>query len=944
MRSRLESVAAELRAWWANARAAVAGARAGATAEHLVVLGALCLLAVSATLPSGTAPVAFARLLLALMGGALAAWAWPQLPPGLRKVLDLVGQFAAPLIVARLGYDLYALPILKEKHGAVLDDWAPHHVQVAIVAEALRHGTTAHWTHLLFAGEPLGDLYPSFGTYVAAWVTNARHLEHEVPRALALVGAAGVVGTAVGVVLVAGRVVRWPFALAAGLVALFDEGGAVSSGNGAVFILALYQHALGQAFSLAAIAAALWSVQRPAAWRSMLVWAAAALAMVAHPLSLLSLTPFIVGFGVAPLFATDLRFTRAWRASRDLLIGLLLAAPAWRPLLENVLRYGLHYGSAPETPMMLGTALIAGHYGSSTFAVLVSIGLAGAVAGLWSRQVAGVTLALAALLALLLGSDLPFLLGGWSPSPSLARFAAERTQGILRLTLCVLAAFALDRALTTGLRGLVQRPRADGRVRAALGALAVLLGLFTLQIAYPFARDRTRLERDSVEVDLADPSDFRALTDWLKAQRAPARGVQRVYFEETHAYPFHIAALARLPIIRAGYAAGTMLRERIDGTTPALLARYDVAFVVRRNNSPTFGDPRTEHRFGAYRVRAIAAHDGRIARIARGSGSVRVVRFEDERVELELSGTTQPALVELGISYFPRWRATQQGRQVPVYAALAAPGRAPRVLAVWLRPGRTTLTPDGPLPTDRLGTPPLVVGLLAALLVVLLAVWKRARWRTLRALARATKTLRRQRAPLVAGAVTLVAVLLAGAAVGSTSAEVLALVPTRVLVGDAQVRFLAGGEPPRDCPFRWQSGFFECGVEYGRVGAGHLPAINDGTASWPFVVPAVRFFPSAKLGLFEVRLRRRASGVWLAGGWGNVEGSWLTIDGRAPLELDLSTRTVDLGTELAPHDFVVTAAATGVGRMGGVAFVAQRALDRERLDDVPWAPPTPPSN
>jgi len=146
----------------------------------------------------------------------------------------------------------------------------------------LRHGTTARWTHLIFGGEPIGDLYPSFGTYVAAWVTNARHLEDDVPRALALVGAGGLIGIAVGVVLVAQRLVRWPVAMVAGLVTVFDAGGNISNGSSAVFIFALYQHALAQALSLVAIAAAIWSVQRPAAWRSLLVWATAALAMIAH--------------------------------------------------------------------------------------------------------------------------------------------------------------------------------------------------------------------------------------------------------------------------------------------------------------------------------------------------------------------------------------------------------------------------------------------------------------------------------------------------------------------------------------------------------------------------------------------------------------------------------------------------------------------------------------
>ena len=942
MRSRLASLASRWRATQTQIRSSWERQRAELGVAHAVLLGALTLVGASAAMPGGGAVVAMTRLVLVLVGGALAAWVWPKLPIGLRKVLDLCGQIAAPLVVARLGYDLYEVPIFDEKRGVVLDDWAPHHVQVSIVAEAMRHHRVAHWTHLLFAGEPIGDLYPAFGTYVAAWVTNARHLEDAVPRALAIVGATGVVGMAVGVVLVAQRVVRWPLALAAGLLALFDDGGAISSGSGGVFVLALYQHALAQALSLVAIAAALWSVQRPAAWRSLLVWATAALAMVAHPLSLISLLPFVVGFAAAPLVATDVRFTRAWRGARDLLVGMLLAAPVWMPLLENVLRYGLHYGSAPITPIELGTAIVAGRYGVSTFPLAVTLGLAGLVAGLWSRQVLAVTLAIAALIAMLLGTDFPFLAAGFSPSPSVTRFAAERTQGILRLTLLVLAALAIDRALLTGARSIVTRPHAAGRIRAVLGAFAVALLLVVTQMAYPFVRDRTRLQRDAAELDVADPPDFRLVVDWLKAHRTPGHGLQRVYFEETHAYPFHAAALARVPVIRTGYAAGTMLRERIDAPTPAMLARYNVAWVVRRGGAPSFGDPRTEQRYGQYRIRALPTHDGRVARIARGSGAVRVLRFDDARVELELSGTTQPALVELGISYYPRWRARQRGRDVPVYATLAEAGHVPRVLALWLRPGRTVLTPDGPLPTDHLGDLPMAAALFVAALVFLFALWPRARWRSLRVAARVLRMARRRRGPIFAAFAAIAAIVLAAAAVRSSGAEVLALVPTRVLAADAQVRFLPDGEAPRRCPFRWQSGYFECGIEFGRVGAGHLSSVNDKTASWPFVAPAIRMFPSAKLGIYEIRMQRRASGTWLAASWGPLQDVRLTIDDRTPLNLDLSTRLIELGDFAAPHDFLLTARVSGAGRFGGVSVVARRALDVDRDNDVPWVPSTAP--
>jgi hypothetical protein len=942
MGPRLASLTARARAGVDVLRAGLRDLRATLGPAHLVLVGAVGLFAASAALPGASAAIALVRFVLVLAGGALGAWVWPQLPRSWRRGLDLLGRIAAPLVVARVGFELYELPLLVDKRGALLDDWAPHHVQVSVVAEAMREGRTTRWTHLLFAGEPLGDLYPAFGTYVAAWVTNHQQLTEDVPRALALVGAGGLIAIAVAVTTLSLRIVRWPFALAAGLLSLFDGGNSVSSGSGAVFVLALYQHALGQAFSLFAVAAALWSVQRPAAWRSLLVWVLAALAMVAHPLSLISLLPFVCGFAVAPIVATDARLPRIWRGARDLLIGMFLAAPVWMPLLENVLRYGLHYGSPPAAPSDLAAALVSARFGISTFAAFVAAGFFGIVAGLWSRSAAAVVVAVGGLVAMLLGSDFPFLLAGLGPSPSFARFAGERTQGVMRLALLVLSVYLVDHVVLRGARTRRVRPAGEARARIALGAVAAGIGLLILQLGFPYAQDRTRLQRDETELDVPDPQDFRELVDWFGTQRDPSRGVQRVYFEDTHAYPFHISARVRLPVIRTGYAAGTMLRERIDAKTLPMLRRYNVAWAVRRDGASPLGDSASERRFGAYRVRTVPDHDGRVARIARGRGRVRVTRFEDDRVELELGETREPALVELGISYYPRWRARQNGRDVPVYAALAHAGHAPRILALWLRPGRTTLTPDGPLPTDHRGDAAMVCAALAALLVLGLGVWRTGARRLRRVVARTSRALRPHRFPLAVGVAVIAALVAALTTLRGRDAEALALVPTRVLAADARVRFLPDGESPRRCPFRWQMGYFDCGIEYGRIGAGHIPSLNDLLASWPYVVPAIRIFPGSKLGVVEIAMRRRVSGTWLAASWGFASDTRLSVDEEPAHTLETEPRVIDFGERVAMRSLWITTRIVDARRASGVAAVARRALDLDRERDVPWVPDTPP--
>jgi hypothetical protein len=279
---------------------------------------------------------------------------------------------------------------------------------------------------------------------------------------------------------------------------------------------------------------------------------------------------------------------------------------------------------------------------------------------------------------------------------------------------------------------------------------------------------------------------------------------------------------------------------------------------------------------------------------------------------------------------------------VLVYAALAASGHAPRVLALWLRPGRTTLTPDGPLPTDHRGDAPLALAGLAALLVLVLGVWRRGARRLRRHVARMVRALRPHRFPIVAGALVVAALAASAATLLARDAEVRALIPTRVLAADARVRFLPDGEPPRDCPFRWQMGYFDCGIEYGRVGAGHISSINDLAASWPFVVPSIRIFPGSKLGVVELAMRRRVSGSWLAASWGALVETRLSIDGEAPVALGLDEHALEFGDVAKTRWFVITTRIVDVRRVGGVSAVARRALDVDREHDVPWVPDTPP--
>ena len=89
----------------------------------------------------------------------------------------------------------------------------------------------------------------------------------------------------------------------------------------------------------------------------------------------------------------------------------------------------------------------------------------------------------------------------------------------------------------------------------------------------------------------------------------------------------------------------------------------------------------------------------------RGTASWTVLRFDDDRIDVELTDTDRPALVALGIGYWPRFRARDAIGAVPVYAMPSVVGGEMRVVSAWLRPGVTTFRPATSCPERRPASP-----------------------------------------------------------------------------------------------------------------------------------------------------------------------------------------------------------------------------------------------
>jgi F0F1-type ATP synthase membrane subunit c/vacuolar-type H+-ATPase subunit K len=379
------------------------------------------------------------------------------------------------------------------------------------------------------------------------------------------------------------------------------------------------------------------------------------------------------------------------------------------------------------------------------------------------------------------------------------------------------------------------------------------------------------------------------------------------------------------------------LRERIEDASAASLRRFDVRWVMRRDEPPSLGDAASERRFGRYFVRELREWDGAFARIERGTGSVAVTRLDDERVDVELTGTTEPALVALGMGYYPRWRATHAQRgELPVYAWPSVEGGALSVPAAWLHPGHTTFRADGPLPSDANGRAITLLAALAALAGVV--AWRHGRTRrtVLQALARARRAVAQHRQPLL-----LALALASGAGVfalglsasGTTSP---ALELGVALRGAASVESRSMNGAWHACPYSVWYGAYRCrGALLVQDGMNDL--LDDAPPSPPFSVPSIVISASDRAARVRLRVPARLAGDY----WARTDGgeAQLTTAGGRRITLDERQQTLSFEPRGETGDVTLEA---GVAENASlkIALVRKDRLDPER--GYPRAPDAPP--
>jgi hypothetical protein len=808
---------------------------------------------------------------------------WPRLPEGIRAPAPATTVSLVLLLVAMAGIvtfwkTLTVTPAWQQW------DWGPQRAVLAHAIDAMPGFDTPVWNHAVGTGDAPLELYPKLAYLVTGHAAHALGLEDDLPLAMMIVAVLVHVGIAVATSALAMRIAPKPIALIVGLVAVVDTGAVAHGGTVGLFRYGLLHSAMSLLFATIAANGVMGAIARPRLRSSIVIWIGTALACATHPAGLLVAVAALIALAAVALLASDVPPRRALMAMGHIVIGIALGAAVWMPLAERIVAYGQHFPNAIRDPATLLENLLSSPSPTSAFAMLSYAGYFGILAGLWSRR-ANVVFVAAMALVLLVGlCDAPYLALDLAPGKSVARLGTERLAALARPMLSACGAYAIALFAREAMRGWSAVSERRKAIAAAIATMLAVALVRTIPSVWSSAANRA-YDDSRVIAYAYTPASRRALVTWGADQVRDSKpdAFARAMFEgETHEN-FHLTAQTGLPTLHMGPQPDLLLRERIEDTSPASLRRFNVRWVIAEGTSPSLGDPETEREIGTFHIREVKSWDGQFARIERGTGTVKTIALDDRHVEIEVTAN-EPVLVALGTGYYPRWRATHaSGADEPVYALPSIEGGKLHVVSAWVKPGKTTFTVDGPLPSDGKG---LLWTILALVLVVAAIVaWRvrRVRYRLLRRVARL-----RARVPAFgriaarAGVPLAVIVLLAKGCADSSGPLKAVELGTGVRASDAvvQARFTDGDW--QDCSYSSVTAIYTCDHLL-QVYDGMTALLNDAAPSWGFNTPGFIAYALADDVEMRVRVRGELDGTYWIAASGTAT---LAVSGESPRDVE----------------------------------------------------------
>jgi hypothetical protein len=772
-------------------------------------------------------------------------------------------------------------------------------------------------------------MYPALTYVVTGHVAWLFGLENDLPHAFMIMAVFTHLALALGTTALSARVAPRPVAVIIGLFWLVDSGAISHGGTVGQFQWAILHSAFAHVFSLIAALAILSALERPRLGASVTIWVATAISTAAHPAALITAATYGLGLVAVALLAGDVRPRRAIVALGHLDIGVALGACVWMPAAERILEYGQPFSNELFSGVHALQIIMQYAMPISAYSLFIYGGYLAIIVGPWTRRAEVIFISVVSF-ALVIGlCDETYTSLGLAPSHAVARLGAIRMLMLAPPFMFAGGAWAIGALVRHARSAWTPAPRRQRIVAAALLSALVLVFARVVPEYWAAETDRAISEADHL---YPDHQGVTALEGWAAdqaAQLAPDRFGRALFITDTHEH-MHLTARTGLPSFHMSAIPDLLLRERIEDTSPASLARFDVRWVILHGESPTIGDPSTERTFGNFHVREVRDWDGKFARIERGTGTVTTTRLDDDTVEIEVTGTSQPVLVALGMGYYPRWRAHHaDGTPEPVYALPTIEGGSLHVVSAWVKPGRTIFTCDGPLPSDGKGR---FLSLFAALVAIAgTLVWTRNRWRmrTLREIVR----LRRRAHPVVlrvaelAPAIVVVALIVLGI-FQTQSPNKAILVGTSGVRPVATVEARVGGDAWEECPFSPTTGVYRCeGIV--NVSDGTVNLLNDASPSWPFLTPAI--IATAETEDVELRITRhmRLGGTY----WAGSTKSTVTIAADNDFHHEFSTRTA---LDIPRGSYTITLATRVPNNAAtAISIVQESALNPPRTYLVP---------
>jgi hypothetical protein len=858
--------------------------------------------------------------LAVLLPGALALWdRCKQTDRTGRRALWLA-RLEMPLamaVLAAVGWGVFG-PMWQR---GMLIDSGDHQFMMGraqIFYEGLRHGHWQHWTHLWQGGDTITDLYPIEANLITALVhlLAPRGTPFVVSYTVFVLWAWWLRG--VGVYYLARRFSSPLIAIVLAGVALFDVGKDV---NGGIWLGALLfgmiHNALALTFGLFATALQVDLTRKVTSGRFVACVLLVALTACGHALGMVVMVISTFALAIAIYVGRGDRRRALWALGASCL-GLALSAVWLIPFSKGLAIFNYRVATSGASYGELGQGFLDGTLPTSSFAGFLGLTVVAAIVACFVGEIPIVGAGIASLLLVILVLT-QFLVGSrfLDYVPAFLDGQPYRMLTVFKTTVVPCVAWLLQGiaqwipapSMSLGIGKVLRRTFLLSLILFGLGrSVAGGIDRLAVDLRAQISHTSRGMERSNTG------ADYQQVFDWLKERRqqdpSPTPWRAAILFRSYSRHATWTEGMnTGVPIVDPNQVPSNFLNIRPREISARGFNDWNVRYAITDYDGPPF--PGSTLRFGSgrFHVWEVDGFDDRYV-VAPSGVTVSDIKLDGESIRMRVDGAPSEGVdLQLRTAAYPRWRARQGDRWLPVFARLPRPDSKPKQeqLVIHAGNGPVTLTCDGTLQGYWWG---LFVTICAGVAIALAASSDRRRRfeelaeRIWREASHRAGTINARISPQrirVAAVVGLVLVVGAGVAVRIRGTRRLA--PAAIEgISQLSVRWRGSDGRSRGClPIPWV-GMFLCDND-GAVVDNWLGTTGPGDDSGEFAAlwPGIRVAthdaaPNVILDFGRVRLDA-PRGLWLqTAGWG---GHHLTVTWG-----DLVLGDLDVGGEQM-HQFPI---------------------------------------